>query len=142
MPPNHCFCVQGGVCFPPLYREENVQTRVTLWFKGLIWCLIGLVLSGVGVSLSSWLWFGLGIFLLIYGVVLIVQDRMVRSQVSLSTKELEKWGERLAASTPAIVEQLEAQETPASIARQLEKDRGIPPEITLRYIIALAEYEA
>ena len=121
--------------------EVNVQTRVTLWFKGLIWCLIGFVLSGVGVTLSSWIWFGLGMFLLVYGIVLIVQDRMVRSQVSLSTKELEKWGDRLAASTPFIVEQLEGQETPAAIAKQVEEDRGVPQEITLRYIIALAAYE-
>ena len=80
-------------------------------------------------------------FLLVYGIVLIVQDRMVRSQVSLSTKELEKWGDRLAASTPFIVEQLEGQKTPAGIAKQVEKDRGVPQEITLRYIIALAAYE-
>lgn len=117
-----------------------MQTRVTLWFKGFLWCLLGVILLGIGVTQSSWIWLGLGIFLLLYGITLIVQDRMVRSQVGLSTKDLELWGDRLAAGTPFIVSELESGATSVSIANQLEKDRGLPKEITLRYIIALGEH--
>ena len=117
-----------------------MRTRVTLWFKGALWALAGISSLICWGSFGGIVWIALGIPLLLYGIVLIVQDRMVRGKVELSEKDIQQWGERLSAGTPEMLELLEAGETPLFVARTLEEGRGIPQEITLRYIIALGNH--
>lgn len=64
----------------------------------------------------------------------------MRSQVALNLVELEKWGNALTEATPEIVEHLQNDETPASVAQNMEKRHRIPQEITLKYIVALGNY--
>jgi len=66
---------------------------------------------------------------------------MVRGRVELTEEDLSKWGERLSAGTPEMLELLGKGETPLFVARALEEGRGIPQEITLRYIIALGNHQ-
>ncbi len=58
----------------------------------------------------------------------------------LSDKEVAKWGDKLEVATPKILD-LYAERTPVrDIAKAVEKTHGIPQDVTLRYIIALARY--
>lgn len=118
-----------------------MQTRVTLWFKGVLWILAGLLLFLAGGTADFGVLRILGVPAALYGVVLIVQDRMVRKRVEFTAEELERWGERLSAGTPEILQMLEEGATLHEVGRAMERDRGLPPEMTLRYIVALGGYQ-
>lgn len=60
--------------------------------------------------------------------------------MELSDKELATWGKALEESTPKILEMVGEHKRGNEIADALEKGRGIPRDVTLRYIFALAEH--
>jgi hypothetical protein len=60
----------------------------------------------------------------------------------LSDREVAKWGHKLELATPKILD-LYAERVPVrDIAKAIEKTHGIPPDVTLRYIIALARFSS
>lgn len=66
--------------------------------------------------------------------------RSSKRGLQLSDKEVAKWGDKLEVATPKILD-LYAERTPVrDIAKAIEKAHGIPPDVTLRYIIALAQF--
>lgn len=60
--------------------------------------------------------------------------------MELTDKELATWGKALEESTPTILEMAGQHKGGNEIAAALEKGRGIPRDITLRYIFALAQH--
>ena len=60
--------------------------------------------------------------------------------MDLSDKELATWGKALEESTPTILEMVGQQKGTKEIAAALEKSHGIPRDITVRYIVALAHH--
>ncbi|GMV43632.1 MAG: hypothetical protein AMXMBFR64_53480 [Myxococcales bacterium] len=83
----------------------------------------------------------LGALAAIYGILLIVKDRIVQTRVSLTPEELERYGERLSESTPLIVEELGKGRHVSVIAKAVKKEHDVPEDVTLRYIIALGRYQ-
>jgi hypothetical protein len=61
-------------------------------------------------------------------------------RVDLSQAELERWGPTLERVTPTIVSMYAEHVPVREIAASLEASHGIPPSVTLRYIIALARH--
>ena len=117
-----------------------MQTRLPYWLSGILFLFCGGGFVVATLLVDHWLLWALGTASGLFGVVRIVQDRMVRGRVDFTPEELEKWGERLSAGTPRIVTMLESGETPKAVAVALEKERGIPQEICLRFIIALGQH--
>lgn len=83
----------------------------------------------------------LAVLAAIYGVLLLVKERIVQHRVDLSPEELEAYGERLSAATPLIVEELGKGRHVSVIAKQVKRDHDVPEDVTLRYIIALGRYQ-
>ena len=79
------------------------------------------------------LW-GLGF---VYAGLQLIVWPATRKGIELSDKEVAKWGAKLEAATPDILEQIRAQRSVKAIAVDLQSQAGIPRDVTLRYIIAL-----
>jgi hypothetical protein len=71
---------------------------------------------------------------------LIVWRYSGRRSVDLTVKEIERWGPTLEEVTPLILEMYQANTTVRDIASALQKSHGVPPDITLRYIVALGRH--
>ncbi|PKN57990.1 MAG: hypothetical protein CVU56_07930 [Deltaproteobacteria bacterium HGW-Deltaproteobacteria-14] len=66
--------------------------------------------------------------------------RLTQQRLTLTDDEVVRWGDKLEQATPTIL-RLYAQHQPVKeIASTVEASHGIPPDITLRYIIALGKY--
>lgn len=66
--------------------------------------------------------------------------RHAQKGFELSDREVAKWGDKLELATPTILD-LYTEGTPVKeIAKRVEGSHGVPPHVTLRYIIALARF--
>ena len=61
-------------------------------------------------------------------------------EASVTAEEVTMWGEKLELATPLIVDLFAQKNHSRDIAAAVENKHQIPPEITLRYIIALARH--
>ncbi|MFH1530010.1 MAG: hypothetical protein ABIK09_04640 [Pseudomonadota bacterium] len=107
---------------------------------------------GAGALLSS-LWvnwfevylggfeFNLGWPALIYAGILSARNVVLRPQLQLTPRELHDWGKVLEEETGRIVDLYGAGTSTREIAERLHALRGIPLEVTLKYIIAVARYQ-
>lgn len=84
----------------------------------------------------------LGWFALVYCGLLIYQAVMTGRAAAFSDRELHDWGETLTDVTPLIVDRLTSGAKAQAVCDELEKSKGIPPLITMKYIVALANYLA
>lgn len=78
----------------------------------------------------------------LFAVYAALQLFVWRSQrrIHLSDAEVERWGPTLERVTPTIVSMYGERVPVREIAASLEASHGIPPGVTLRYIIALARH--
>lgn len=60
--------------------------------------------------------------------------------VDLTASEIQRWGPTLEDVTPLILKMYQANTTVRDIASSLQKSHGVPPGITLRYIVALGRH--
>ncbi len=66
--------------------------------------------------------------------------RQANRGLDLTDREVAKWGSKLELATPQILDLYAERKPVRDIAQQVQKTHGIPPDITLRYIIALARF--
>lgn len=100
----------------------------------LVWYPIFTVRLGENIAIPVWLLLG------IYAGLQYWVDRLTNKHLHLTLAELQQWGSKLEAATPKILNEYEASTSIREIAADIEKIHGIPPDVTLRYIIALARH--
>ena len=66
--------------------------------------------------------------------------KMTRDRLQLSDDEVAQWGEKLELATPTILELYGERKPVKTIAEAVAKRHGVPSDVTLRYIIALARH--
>ena len=76
----------------------------------------------------------------IYGALQVYIWQATQRHVPLTDAEIAGWGEKLEKATPTILERFQNHAKVGEIASAVEKSHGIPPEITIRYIIALGQH--
>jgi len=91
--------------------------KVTDGFHFPLWILVA-----VYAALQFWIW------------------RLTKERLVLSDDEVVRWGDKLEQATPKILVLYSQREAVGEIAREVETSHGIPPDVTLRYIIALGKY--
>ena len=86
--------------------------------------------------------FGFPVWILsaIYGAFQVYIWQATQRHVPLTNAELSTWGTKLEKATPTILDMIQGHEKVGDIALAVEKQHGIPPEITIRYIIALGQH--
>lgn len=82
----------------------------------------------------------LWILFAIYAALQFLVWRARTRGMELTDKELATWGKALEESTPTILEMVGQHKGGNEIAAALEQSRGIPRDVTLRYIMALAQH--
>lgn len=108
---------------------------------------------GGALSLLSSLWvdwfevylagfeFNLGWPALAYAAILTMRNVALKPQLEMTPRELHDWGAVLEEETGRIVELYGAGTSTQEIAERLHEARGLPREVTLKYIIAVARYQ-
>ncbi|TNF35122.1 MAG: hypothetical protein EP329_06560 [Deltaproteobacteria bacterium] len=66
--------------------------------------------------------------------------RLTQQKLTLTDDEVARWGDKLEQATPKILRMYSQHQPVKEIAAEVESSHGIPPDVTLRYIIALAKY--
>ena len=85
--------------------------------------------------------FNLGWPALVYAGILAARNLALKPQLELTPRELHDWSAVLEEETGRIVELYSAGTSTKDIADRLNSARGIPHEVTLKYIIAVARYQ-
>lgn len=86
----------------------------------------------------TWFKLNLGWFALVYAGLLVLRNLFIKEELHMTPRELHDWGEVLAEVTPFIMDKAGGGERARDIAGELERDRGIPRLVSLKYMIALA----
>ena len=107
---------------------------VTMLVTELVWEPIFTVHFTESISIPLW------ILAAIYGGLQLFLWNMTRKGLDLTAEELALWGVKLEEVTPRILDDYRANKKVRDIARDIEASDGIPPDVTLRYIIALAKH--
>jgi len=81
----------------------------------------------------------LWVLLCIYGAIQLWAWSMTERGAVLSEEEVEKWGEVLTEITPSLIAAIEKGTSVSEVAKKLESERGLPVDVTLRYVIALGQ---
>ena len=81
----------------------------------------------------------LWVLLSVYGAIQLWSWNMTERGAVLSDEEVAKWGEILTEITPALITALESGTPVTEVAAKLEEERGLPVDVTLRYVIALGQ---
>jgi|GEM_PF-1248249 len=84
--------------------------------------------------------FPLWILVAIYAGLQFWVWRLTQQKLTLTDDEVARWGDKLEQATPTILRLYSQRQPVKEIAAEVESSHGIPPDITLRYIIALAKY--
>ncbi len=82
----------------------------------------------------------IGAALVGYSILSLVRLTMLRRRMDLTPEELERWGPTLEEVTGRILDGLGRGWPPSRVADELHEERGLPQEVTLKYIIALGKY--
>lgn len=80
------------------------------------------VLAAIYAGLQFWIW------------------NLTKRRLVLSDDEVARWGDKLEQATPAILRMYSQHLPVGEIAGSVEASHGIPPDVTLRYIIALGQH--
>jgi len=117
------------------------------WGVVVFWGLVG-VLALLSSLLVDWFEvylggfrFNLGWPALVYAAILTARNVVLKPKLDLSQRELHDWGAVLEEETGRIVELYGAGTSTSEIADRLHASRGVPREVTLKYIIAVARYQ-
>ncbi len=100
----------------------------------LLWYPVFTVHLGDSIAIPVW------ILLAIYAGLQWWVHRLTGKHLHLTAAEIQEWGPKLEAATPKILNDYESSTSIREIAADIEKSHGIPPDVTLRYIIALANH--
>jgi hypothetical protein len=87
----------------------------------------------------TWFKLNLGWFALVYSGLLVLRNLFIKEELHLTPRELHDWGAVLAEVTPYIMESAGDGVRTGEIADRLEKDRGLPRLVSLKYMIALSK---
>jgi len=85
--------------------------------------------------------FNIGWPALVYAAILTARNVVLGPKLELTSRELHDWGAVLEEETGRIVDLFGAGTSTSEIAEQLRASRGVPREVTLKYIIAVARYQ-
>lgn len=121
-----------------------MMSKLTPRRQAIFWAVLGAIM----LLLSLWqgwfvLRFGgfsfpLAILAFLYaGLQLTIHLMARRSVATISDEELAVHGQALEEETPRILEMLEKGRSVTVVAEELEERRGLPPDVTHRYIIVL-----
>ena len=117
------------------------------WGVVIFWGLLGAGALGSSIWVDWFevylggLEFNLGWPALVYAAILIARNVVLKPQLDLSPRDLHDWGKVLEEETGRIVELYDSGVSTKEIADQLLASRGMPAEVTLKYIIAVARYQ-
>lgn len=100
---------------------------------GVDWFLLHL-----GSQCAFPLWILVGIYAALQFTVWAGQRRSAEPTPELSEDDVARWGEALERVTPVIVTMYGSHIPLREIADSLQATHGIPPDVTMRYIITLA----
>ncbi len=118
----------------------------------LVLCIVAAVvaLAMLLVEASGLRWFTLQVapdcglpvwsLLAVYSALQFMLWRSNKRRLELSEDEVARWGAQLEQVTPTILSMYGDKVPVREIATSLEASHGIPPGVTLRYIIALARH--
>ncbi|MGM0576608.1 MAG: hypothetical protein ACQEXJ_12835 [Myxococcota bacterium] len=107
---------------------------VGMWLTDVLWRPVFTLEITDTVSIPLW------VLAAIYAVLQLWIWNNTREKLELTDEEVEEWGPKLEEATPDILEQWEAHTPAKDIAERVEQRHGIPPQVTLRYMIALGRY--
>ena len=88
----------------------------------------------------TWFKVNVGWFAVTYSGLLVIRNLQLRSHLMMTPRELYDYGERLSGVTPEILDMAEEGLRPREIAEKLEGRYGLPPLISLKYMIALSKH--
>jgi len=98
-----------------------------------VWYPVFTVHIGESISIPVW------VLVAIYAGLQWWVHRLTSKHLHLTDAELQQWGPKLEEVTPKILNEYQSS-TIREIAAEIEKSHNIPPDVTLRYIIALAQH--
>jgi len=112
-------------------------------FWGWFWVVLGVLLT-LADPVFGWfhlsimgIYLPIGILGLIYGIIILLYYRKRETVIVLTPKDMEEHGAKLEASVPMIMALLEKKTSTKELAEIVEKKKGLPKEITYKYIITL-----
>ncbi len=117
------------------------------WGVVIFWGLLGAGALGSSIWVDWFevylggLEFNLGWPALVYAGILTARNLVLKPQLELTPRDLHDWGQVLEEETGRIVELYGAGTSTKDIADRLHASRGVPREVTLKYIIAVARYQ-
>lgn len=76
----------------------------------------------------------------VYSALQFIVWRGSRGRTELTDAEVTRWGPKLEQVTPTILAMYGQRTHVRDIARELEQSHGLPQDVTLRYIVALARH--
>jgi len=113
------------------------------WTWTLFWAAAGLAML---VSQLWVRWFvidftyfkvNLGWIALVYSGLTAYLNVRLRTEIQLTDRELHDWGDVFIQVTPLIIEMASQGVRPREIAARLEKERSLPPLVSMKYMAAL-----
>lgn len=107
---------------------------VAMVLTELVWQPVFTVRFSDSFALPLW------ILVAVYAGLQFALWHFTRKGMSLSDDEIARWGPTLERVTPDVLRRCEERTSVKEIAADLERDEGIPRDVTLRYIIALGRH--
>lgn len=107
---------------------------IAMLITELVWRPVFTLQLTEDISLPVW------ILVAIYSALQLYLWIATKRKFHLTEAELNKWGPKLEEVTPKILDRYEQRKSLKEIATEIEQTDGIPPDVTLRYIIALAQH--
>ena len=112
-------------------------------FWGWFWVVLGLALT-LADPIFGWfhltlmgIYLPIGVLALIYGVIVLLYYRKREAVIVLTAEDMEEYGPRLEAAVPMIMALLEKKTPTKELVEIVEAKKGLPKEITYKYIITL-----
>ena len=107
------------------------------WF----WLAVGVLLFAVDILWFQFKAFGIhfpiGVLAALYGAMILIWHRGIDQGLKLTPDDLASYGAALERSVSVIMDMLEQKRSAKEIAHHVQREQGVPPEITYKYIIAL-----
>jgi hypothetical protein len=112
-------------------------------FWGWFWVVLGLGLT-LADPIFGWfhlklmgIYLPIGILALVYGAIVLIYYRKREAVIVLTPEDMEEHGPLLEAAVPMIMALLEKKTPTKDLVEIVEAKKGLPKEITYKYIITL-----
>ncbi len=112
---------------------------------GILWTVLGVaaqVFDFVHTPAFFTLYIGpvpipIGLLLIIYGILHLIYYYLLYKETLFTRQEEQEYGEALEKAMPTIIDGIKAGRHVDDISREVEEQYGIPPLITLKFILNL-----